>query len=160
MFFAYRGYGRLQARTTDRGPLYGIWDIDEFTMTRQTPSALLTARIVDSLQLPSGGEKWQRLIFEGSRSAVIVFRNQKGAEVFDRVGLKLDAQKGTILFTDDRDGAWKCDLNFQRLEPARLSIQGSVNGSPVSITLHRQDDSRFLLRDRGVHWIIEQNNFN
>ncbi|UWZ84841.1 hypothetical protein [Occallatibacter riparius] len=160
MFFGYRAYGRVQARAADRSPLYGIWDIDSFTVNGQSSGPLLTPKIRDVLQIPAESERWQRLVFEDNKTAVILLKNKQGAQLLDTVQVKVDPQKGSILFTDDRDSAWKCTLDFQRANPSRLAIQGEINGSPVSIALHLEDDSRFLLRNRGVHWIIEQNNFN
>jgi len=160
MYSAHRAYRRQLAKRADRSPLFGIWDVDSFVTNGPSRGRMFTAKISDALQLPPGGDQWQRLVFEDSRSAVIQLKDQHGAQVLDTVQLKLDPASGSIHFTDDADSSWKCDLDFQRPEPSLLLLRGTVNGSPVSIALHREDDSRFLLRDREVHWILERNNFN
>lgn len=163
VFFTYYGrkaYVRQQTRMADRGPLFGTWVVENLTRSGTSPGPLFTAKISESLQVHSDGDLWQRLVFDDSQTAIILLKDLHGAQVLDTVKLKVDSGTSSIHLTDDGDPAWRCDLSFERPDTSRLLLHGTVNGSPVSMTLRKEDDSRFLLRDRSVHWIIERNNFN
>jgi len=137
MYSAQGAYGRQRAKMSNRSPLFGIWDVDRFDTSERPRGALFTAKISDALQLSSSKDQWQRLVLEDSQSAVILLKDQHGAQVLDTVNVKLDLNSGFIHLTDDADSAWKCDLKFQQPEPTHLFLQGTVNSSSVSITLHR-----------------------
>jgi hypothetical protein len=46
-------------------------------------------------------------------------------------------------------------LTYQQVSPEIVTLAGTLNGSEMTARLHRSDDRKFLLKDRGFHWINE-----
>ena len=46
-------------------------------------------------------------------------------------------------------------LVWARPEPSRLTLKGNLEGSPISMELRQIDPAKFLLVNRGFHWINE-----
>jgi hypothetical protein len=51
-------------------------------------------------------------------------------------------------------GHGDAQLNYNRLSPDAITLEGLVNGHRVRVTLER-DERQFILKTRGFHWIIE-----
>lgn len=73
--------------------------------------------------------------------------------VLDGVKLKYDAPTGTALLTDDSDPNWKATLTMEPSAKDLLRLKGTVNGVPITATLHREDLSRFPLTQEEIHFI-------
>ena len=69
--------------------------------------------------------------------------------------LVLDAQKRTLHLTSFRDKKPISALAFEEPAPGLLALEGTYEGHQVKAKLRRADDSRFLLKTRGFHWINE-----
>jgi hypothetical protein len=46
-------------------------------------------------------------------------------------------------------------LVWSRPDPSRLTLKGNLDGSPISVELRQIDPAKFLLVNRGFHWINE-----
>jgi uncharacterized membrane protein YphA (DoxX/SURF4 family) len=46
-------------------------------------------------------------------------------------------------------------LHWSRADASHLALNGELDGSPFSITLHQIDKNKYLLMNRGFHWISE-----
>jgi len=73
----------------------------------------------------------------------------------DSVALKLDAAGKIAEISDSDDPGWSGRLTLTQPTTQLLSIQGAVNGSDISVRLHRLDESKLPLTSRGFHWINE-----
>jgi hypothetical protein len=47
------------------------------------------------------------------------------------------------------------ELTWSRPDPDHVVLEGTYMGSPVTIRLSRVDMNKFLLLNRGFHWISE-----
>jgi hypothetical protein len=157
VFSDYHIYTKRQAEIAQRGPLYGIWDVDQIAVGGTRPGPLFTAQIQQEMGIKPGHESWQRLMFDSNNSLVI----QVEGPIMDWVKPVLDVKAGSLTITDEGDPKWVCWLNFERPEPAILLLQGDINGIPVTLKLHREDnDARFVLTSRGFHLVSEHAFFN
>jgi hypothetical protein len=101
------------------------------------------------MRLQPGEERWSKLVFDAPRELVIQTENGE----LDFVRLKLNAANDEALLTDSGDAAWKADLKLQQPGPNLLNMQGMVNGVNVAAKLHKMDESRFRIRDEGLHLV-------
>ena len=125
---------RLQA------PLYGIWAVDEFTLDGQVRPPLLTDAV-----------RWQRIIVEDGESGVVQLMNGLPR----RLDVHVDPGTKSLSMTLPNSMAWRADFSYEQPQPDLLTLKGQADGRPVTATLHRVDETRFLLNRRGFHWITE-----
>jgi hypothetical protein len=151
MFFNYRSWSAREALNADRGPLYGVWQVEQFS----NGGPLFTAKVQQDMHIAPGEESWQRLIFESKKTVVLQLRGG----VFDWVDASIDLDKDSLSFSDSGDPNWKCTFRLQRPTVSILDLHGSVNGIPVDATLRHVDDSKYRLTTRGFHWISEHSFF-
>jgi len=142
-------YAETQKAASVKVPLQGIWLVDDFTVTGGPQSSLFTPFLTKDLRLQPGEERWTKLVFDAPKQLVIQTENGE----LDFVRLKLNAANDEALLTDSGDAAWKADLKLQQLEPNSLDLQGAVNGVNVVAKLHKMDESRFRIRDEGLHLV-------
>lgn len=132
----YQSYDQRRNFIVQRSPLYGVWEVEEYTPQQATPSA---------------AERWQRVIFDSPRRIAV----QSAAEPHQRYGSQLDQEKRTLTLTKRDDPTWKVVLTYEQVSPDVLILTGLLNGSDMTVRLHRSGDRKFLLTDRGFHWINE-----
>lgn len=128
----------IQSRTT--APLYGIWSVDEFKIDRQVRPPLLTDPI-----------RWNRLIVESVQDAEI----QPMTGQFRYLYLHFDEQNKSFSLTSPYGPGWIARFAYESPQPDLLVLTGKMDGQPVSVTLHKEDASKFLLNSRGFHWVQE-----
>jgi len=139
LYRCHRGIEELnQARRTT--PLYGIWTVEEFTVDGQLRPALLT-----------DPTRWQRLIVEEGNIAAV----QPMSGPLSYYTLKVDPARRSFVLSRQGDWMWRADLTYENPQPDRLILRGQLDGLPITATLQRFDESRFLLINRGFHWINE-----
>lgn len=157
--FSLQRYARQNPPPTERSPLYGVWLVDEFSVSSNAAGnpvpgssdrAFLTPKLAADMNVAPGQDHWTEMIFEMPASAVVLLGNG----TLDYVTLSLDPGKQTAAIGDNGDPAWKCDFVYQRTG-SQMGFQGSINGIPVTLKLHRLDDSKMRLTTRGFHWINE-----
>jgi len=119
-------------------PLYGIWLVDEFQMDGRLIPPLVTDPV-----------RWHRLIVESFEDAAV----QTMAGTREGLHLHSEGATGSFVLTSYRDPNWIAQFSSQRPQPELLVLQGEIGGHPASITLHREDESKFILNSRGFHWI-------
>ncbi len=133
------GWHQIQNRTV-RSPLRGVWNVEELQVDGQAGP-------------PPGAEalRWHRLVLDRPGT----FAVQLTSDSRQRYGLKLDAAHKTMALTRRDDPVWKSALSYQRPAPDRLTLEGTFDGHKVRASLHRVEDSKFLLVTRGFHWVNE-----
>ena len=81
-----------------------------------------------------------------------------------RFSVNLDAGKKTLEIRQigqpewaafRKDLLWNATLTFERLDPTHLAIGGALDGHLVHAKMHRVEEPRFYLTNRGFHWINE-----
>jgi len=135
----YQSYS-LRQMLSQRSPLRGVWEVEEFSADGELRPPLLTDQT-----------RWRRVVFD--RPGVLAVFTM--ADVRQRFPLELDAEKRTLALKKRDDPDWKSVLTYEQPEPERLTLAGDFDGHPVQARLRRADASRFLLTGRGFHWINE-----
>ena len=140
---AYEGatqYGDLAPRPL----LYGLWEVEELEMDGKILPPLLTDPV-----------RWRRVMFENPEMLVLQLMDDSTDESQRYYRLALDPRKRTLQLTGFRDKKPISSLAYQQPAPGLLTLEGTYEGHKVKAKLHRADDSRFLLKNRGFHWINE-----
>src|SRR5689334_7409119 len=120
-----------------RSPLYGVWEVEELSLGEAT-AATSTPR-------------WRRMVFDSPGRVVV----QTATDTPERFGLELDQEKRTLTLRKRDDPNWKSVLTYEQVSPEVVRLAGALNGSEVTARLRRSNERKFLLTDRGFHWINE-----
>ncbi len=127
-----------EARRTT--PFYGIWSVEEFTVDGQVRPALLT-----------DPQRWQRLIVE--EGGLVAVQPMNGPLSY--FSLRLDQPGKKFVLSKPSDWKWRSEFAYENPQPDQLILRGQLDGLPVTAILRRIDESRFLLINRGFHWVNE-----
>jgi len=131
----YQSYDQRRNFITLRSPLYGIWEVEEFNLGQSTASA----------------QSWQRIIFDSPNRITV----QTPVNPHERLGLQLDQEKRTLTLRKREDPSWNTVLTYEQVSPEVITLAGALNGSEMTARLRRSEERKFLLIDRGFHWINE-----
>src|SRR6185503_12559087 len=132
----YQSYDQRRSFSADRSPLYGVWEVEEFGLGQTKPAA--------------DGQRWRRLVFDSGRVAV-----QTATDLYERFGTQFDQEKRTVTLRRRADPGWNTVLTYEQVSPEVITLAGKLNGSEMTARLHRSEARKFLLTDRGFHWINE-----
>jgi uncharacterized membrane protein YphA (DoxX/SURF4 family) len=122
-------------------PLYGIWSVEEFTVDGELRPPLLT----DDL-------RWQRVIFDRYSGAVAI---QKMSGERLRYALALDLAKKKLALSKRTDTKWKSEFTVEQPQPELVLLDGKMDGRQIHAKLRLQSEDKFLLLNRGFHWVNE-----
>ncbi len=130
----------------DQAPpaLRGVWMVEDMVMDGQNRPPLIT----DS-------ERWQSLIFDHAKGVVAMQMN--GEQV--QYGFQVDPMERTLRLASDGANGWNGVFSTQDPRPGELILTGELDGHRMQVKLRRldlSDPSRFLLMNRGFHWVNEQ----
>lgn len=121
-------------------PLSGIWDVDEFQINGEARPPLAT-----------NAHRWQRMIVNYNDQVVV--QVMTGATSF--LFLRFDTRIKSLVLTQSGNPDWIAELTYDDSRPGLLVLSGKMGGLPVLIRFHREDESKFPLNDRSVHWISD-----
>jgi hypothetical protein len=121
-----------------KSPLFGIWDIEDFTLDGQPHPMLVTE-----------AQGWRRIIFDFPDAAEV----QRMDESRTGYDAKVDVSSGALTLIDRKDKNWKASFHFARTGPDRLALDGLLNGQKAVLHLSLLDHKSFQLVTRGFHWI-------
>jgi hypothetical protein len=140
-FFLHMGYAELKEfYDSSRSPLAGVWTVDDLKIDGRARDG----QAAEDLQ-------WRRLVFDYPT----VLSIQLSSDSRRRYGLKLDAAHKTLALTKRDDPNWKSALAYGRPAADRLTLDGTFDGHRIQASLHYGDRSKFLLVNRGFHWVNE-----
>lgn len=123
-----------------KGPFHGVWNVEDFASDGQARPPLVT-----------DAERWRRVVFDRPGTLAVLFMGDKR----QRFVMSLDPVKRTMALSKRDDPSWKAALSFQRSGPGHLVLDGTMDGRKIHARLRQAEASRFLLLDRGFHWINE-----
>jgi len=132
----YQSYAQRRDFISQRSPFYGIWEVEEFNLKQATPTA--------------SAPRWQRIVFDSPRRVGV----QTGTAL-QRFGLQMDEEKRTLTLLKRDDPNWNTVLTYEQVSPEIITLAGTLDGSELSARLHRSENHKFLLTERGFHWINE-----
>lgn len=131
---------KLYGDNAPKPPLYGIWEVDEYSVDGQVRPPLLT-----------DAARWRRVIFQFPE--VLAIQPMSGPN--QRFTLKLNTEDQTLSLGKPNDESWKADFTFKEPEPGQMTLEGVFEGQKLSARLTRFDETKFLLTSRGFRWIQE-----
>lgn len=70
-------------------------------------------------------------------------------------GATIKVNDRTLALTKNGDKNWKASFTFQRPAPNQLILDGNMDSHKLHMQLQLLDREKFLLVNRGFHWIQE-----
>jgi len=67
----------------------------------------------------------------------------------------IDLKNKTLVLTSDQDKNWKANFTFERPAADHMTLDGKMDGHTFHMQLKLMDRNRFMLINRGFHWIQE-----
>jgi hypothetical protein len=123
-----------------KSPLYGIWIVDELSIDGQIRSPLLTDY-----------DRWRRVIFDLPEGMAF----QRMDDSFVGCTASINVKDSTLVLKRSSDKNFNGNFNFERPAPDQLILDGEIASHKMHMQLHLFDRSKFLLVNRGFHWIQE-----
>jgi hypothetical protein len=77
---------------------------------------------------------------------------------FKRYYLELKPDGKSFNLWDIDNTNWRTTLNFEMPDPDHMTLVGNIGGHPAALKLSRVDLSdpvKFLLLNRGMHWVTD-----
>ncbi|MFZ3342312.1 MAG: hypothetical protein WA213_15615 [Terriglobales bacterium] len=133
---AWRAYGGGRPKSA----LYGIWNIDELSIDGQLRSPLMTDY-----------DRFRRAVFDFPDR--MAFQRMDGTFAYFAASINLGDK--TLVLTKGSDKNWKSNLTFQHPAADQLILDGQMDNHKMHMQLHLVDRDKFLLVNRGFHWIQE-----
>lgn len=121
-------------------PLYGIWNVEQVWIDGQLHAPLLTDY-----------DRWRRVIFDTPDRNTF----QRMDDSLVRCSAAFNLNDKTVTLTKDDDNNWKANFTFHRAAPDKLTLDGEMDSHKLHMQLQLVDRSKFLLINRGFHWIQE-----
>jgi hypothetical protein len=164
-FYQNHEASKTYGRQNPEPPLYGLWEVEEFTLDSQVRPPLTT-----------DAGRWQRVAFNKGiqfRKAMpaipptMMVRNMPGKVLFfAQVAVNEEERMITLTQRTMPGGPPPAPLGMLRyteLEPDVILAEGDVtfvaDGKPgpkhVKVRLRHYGNDRFLLSSRGFHWVNE-----
>jgi uncharacterized membrane protein YphA (DoxX/SURF4 family) len=139
---AYAAWDDWQAYGGGRpkSALYGIWNVDELSIDGQIRSPLT----IDY-------DRWHRVIFDFPEAIGL----QRMDDSFVRYGASIDVNAKMLRLTKSGDKNWKGNFSFERVAPDQLVLDGEMGGHKTRMRLQLIDRNKFLVVNRGFHWVQE-----
>ncbi len=126
--------------TAPKPPLYGIWDVTEMSIDGVTRAPLITDY-----------DRWRRVVFE--EYPLMGF--QRMDDTFALYTTELDQSRKALKLSRRGDKGWSATWSFEQPDATRLILEGEMHGHHLHMQLHRADEKKFLLLNRGFHWVQE-----
>jgi hypothetical protein len=121
-------------------PFYGIWDAEEFSVDGQLRAPLVT-----------DGFQWRRLVLSHPQWSAV--QSMPGTMSYYK--LQFDHAENQLTLTTIQDPSHNFVLSVTHPSTDILLIEGEFASHKIAARLRRLDESKFLLTNRGFHWISE-----
>ena len=123
----------------NRSPLYGIYNVAEFTANGTVRPPLTT-----------DAERWKTVIFNGPGSIWIKRMNDN----LQTLPAEYDAVKGVLTISGKSKTDPKTVMTCARPDAGRLVIGGTLGNQALTVKLTRVDESKFKLAKSRVRWTL------
>jgi hypothetical protein len=153
VYDAWKNEWLVRGSIASKPALYGIWDVDQFSLDGQVRPPLLTDR-----------DRFRRVIFDSGIIWELNLDANGGAVAFQRPDDSLAYYRGSIDVRDktltladpDPDTGrkdWHADFTFERPSADQLVLDGELNKHKLHMQLHLFDRNKFELVSSGFHWV-------
>lgn len=124
-----------------RPPLYGLYDVETFTRNGRDVPPLTTDR-----------DRWKRVIVQLPTALSVRMMDDSPAAY----NADYNAAKDTVTLTRASEKNQAGTLIYSRPDADRVLLEGKLSGDMLTIKLREVDTTKFLLVNRGFHWINER----
>jgi hypothetical protein len=124
-----------------KAPIYGLYNVENFNRAGQ-----------DIAPLTTDATRWRRVAIQ-STGAFTVRMMDDSSHVYST---EYNEPKTSVTISGDPDKSKKNVFVYSRPDPEHMILQGTLSGDPLVVKLKRIDPSKFLLVNRGFHWINER----
>jgi hypothetical protein len=125
---------------SEKPQLYGIWEVDDFTIDGKHRPPLTTDK-----------QRWQRVIVDiGGLVSV-----QRMDDSLDGYLGAANIPGGSLTLQSMSDPGRAVAMRLQCPADDQLMLEGEVEGELLRLRLHRLDHGEFPLLSRGFHWVQE-----
>jgi hypothetical protein len=137
---AWEGYkdAREDSIPISQTLIHGVWDVDDFVLANGVAS------------LPA----WKRLVVETVPYRGLLFAVHFTDGTLDLLGVQNGADQQQLELKS-RFSKQFGELKYVKPDGQHLVLSGTLNGQAVEIRLHQAQVTKFLLTNRGFHWISE-----
>lgn len=141
----------VRGSITSKPALYGIWDVEQFSLDGQVRPPLLTDHDRFRRVIFDSGIIWELNI--GAHGGAVAFQRPDDSFVYYRTSI--DVHDKTLTLTDPGPGRkdWNAHLTFERPSADQLVLDGDINKHNVHMQLHLFDRNKFELVSSGFHWV-------
>jgi uncharacterized membrane protein YphA (DoxX/SURF4 family) len=123
-----------------RSALYGIWNVEQFSVDGQPRAPLLT-----------DAGRPRRIVFQSPENATF----QQMDDSFSYYGASIKAADKSLILSKASDKNWSASFTYQQPAPDHLLLEGTMDNHKIQVQLTLFDRNKFLLVSRGFHWIQE-----
>lgn len=116
-------------------PLRGIYDVDDFVRNGEHLPPLTTDT-----------SRWRRVIFEPGSPLLVRLMDNSAR----RYGLRITPALSTLTVTAPSEHG---TFSWAKPDADQLVLEGTLMDIPVFMRMHRVDENKFMLVNRGFHWI-------
>ena len=138
-FYSEAHFFYTQGRHARPGPLYGIFEVEEFVKNGTIQPPLLT-----------DATRWRR--FATNKFSAMV---RLSTDSMVRFGLRTDTAKHLATLANGPDSSKWVRLSYAFPDTTHLTLAGRIAGDSVEMKLRRRPESSYLLVSRGFHWVNE-----
>ncbi len=136
-----RGFDSLKYQESPQPAFYGPYEVTQFKRNNVDVS-------------PADTLRWDR-VFVDKRGAtdIIAVTNRHGLQ--QRIGFERDEKKRSVVLNEWLVNDKKYPFTYAQPDSNTLILSGKWNNDSLYLELHKMHH-RFLLMDRGFHWVNEQ----
>jgi hypothetical protein len=144
---AYMSWAQWRAQTAPPPPLWGLYDVERFTLDGSERPPLVTDPV-----------RWRRVALDrnGRATVQVMSDSVRRAAYSVNDGARLLTFEGRLA-QGAADSGTVAVFSFDAIAPGRLSFDGTIAGRPARLVLRRVDHTRYTLLSRGFHWVQDEN---
>jgi hypothetical protein len=121
-------------------PIYGIYEVEEFTRNGEALPPLTT-----------DPNRWHKAVFQTKTFLMVKLMNDS----VQRYLMEYEAAKPGLTLAPVGRPSDKSALSWSRPDADHLVLEGKLASDALVIRMRKIDESKFLLVNRGFHWINE-----
>ncbi|WP_157555416.1 DoxX family protein [Nocardia crassostreae] len=143
---AWRTHGTARPQS----PLYGIWNVTEYTVADQQLPPLIDYSDASNTQIFTPADRFRRIIFD-IPIGITVQRMNDSLQSFPA---RIDTDRHTITLSKDLAHQYPFAVfGYEQPQPDQLILTGTLSGRPVRIQLDLVDLDRYPVVSRGFNWV-------
>jgi hypothetical protein len=124
-----------------KAPIYGLYEVENFSRAGQ-----------DLAPLSTDATRWRRVMIQFP-TAFSVRMMDDSSHIYST---EYNQTKNSVTISGDPDKSKKSVFTYSHPDAEHVVLQGTLISDPLVVKLKRIDPSKFLLVNRGFHWINER----